>query len=141
MLDFAVTSNSDDDEIDFTPIMDIMFILLIFFVIASAFTVRGMTLDLPPAQSSKGISGRVVTMRLDQAGNIYNEEILIPRAELRVYIHDLVQGFAANPAQLVLQAAPNAPVEALITLVDEVRLQGGEQLMIATSTPGSAVKP
>ncbi len=141
MLDFAAASKHDDDDIDFTPIMDIMFILLIFFVIASAFTVRGMTLDLPPAQSSKGISGRVVTMRLDQEGNIYDEETLIPRAELRVYIHGLVQGFAASPAQLVLQADPNAPVEALITLVDEVRLQGGEQLMIATSPPGSAVQP
>lgn len=135
MLDFTEAAKPDDEELDFTPLMDVVFILLIFFVIASAFTVRGMTLDLPPAHSSQGISGRVVTLRLDERGNIYHDEALIAPADLRFYIHGLVRGFKTDPGQLVLQADPKAPVDALVRVVDEVRMQGGEQLMIATSSP------
>lgn len=135
MLDFACSTEQNEDDLDFTSLIDVVFILLIFFVIASAFTVRGMKLDLPPAYSSQGLSGRVVNLRLDERGNIYHGEALIPPDELRMYIHGLVRGFKTDPGQLVLQAAPKAPVGALVRVVDEVRMQGGEQLMIATSTP------
>lgn len=132
MLDFRPRPESAGAEPDLTPLLDVVFILLIFFVIASAFTVRGLPVDLPPAQSSRGLSGRVVNLRLDRAGNIYHDQALIPRAGLRAYIHGLVRGLRGEPGQLVLQADPLAPVEALVLLVDEVRMQGGEQLLIAT---------
>ena len=135
MLDFSRSAERDEDDMDFTSLIDVVFILLIFFVIASAFTVRGMKLDLPPAHSSMGLSGRVVNLRLDERGNIYHDEALIQPGELRMYIHGLVRGFKTEPGQLVLQADPKAPVDALVRVVDEVRMQGGEQLMIATSTP------
>lgn len=35
-------------ELDLTPFMDVIFILLLFFIIASAFAVRGLDIDLPP---------------------------------------------------------------------------------------------
>ncbi|MDY0276080.1 MAG: biopolymer transporter ExbD [Desulfomicrobium sp.] len=137
MLDFSEKQDIEENDIDLTSLMDMVFILLIFFVIASAFTVRGMKLDLPPAQSSQGLSGRVINLRLDAQGNIYHDEVHIPKNQLRPYIHDLVRGLRSEPGQLVLQSDPKAPVDALILLVDEVRMQGGEQLMIATSSPAT----
>ena len=37
-----------DDEPDLTPLIDMVFILLIFFILAASFAVRGIDLDLPP---------------------------------------------------------------------------------------------
>ena len=44
-------------DLDLTPFMDVIFILLIFFIIASAFAVRGLDIDLPSAQSSQALDG------------------------------------------------------------------------------------
>lgn len=47
-----------DDEPDLTPLIDMVFILLIFFILAASFAVRGIDLDLPPAHSGQALSDR-----------------------------------------------------------------------------------
>ena len=122
-------------DLDLTPFMDVIFILLIFFIIASAFAVRGLDIDLPSAQSSQALSGRVVEIRLEENGSYLCEGVPVERDFLRYKLQDIVRGFKKEPGQLVLKAAPNAPVDALIFVVDEVRMLGGEKLMVATSRP------
>ena len=122
-------------DLDLTPFMDVIFILLIFFIIASAFAVRGLDIDLPSAQSSQALSGRVVEIRLEENGSYLCEGVPVERDFLRYKLQDIVRGFKKEPGQLVLKAAPNAPVDALIFVVDEVRMLGGEKLMVATTRP------
>ena len=122
-------------ELDLTPFMDVIFILLIFFIIASAFAVRGLDIDLPSAQSSQALSGRVVEVRLEKNGSYLCDGVPRERDFLRYKLQDIVRGFKKEPGQLVLKADPAAPVDALIFVVDEVRMLGGEKLMVATSRP------
>ncbi len=128
-------SSSDMEDMDITPLIDVLFILLIFFVIAAAFAVRGIDLDLPSAHSSRAISGKVVELHLNTDGSVLCDGVPVDRKDIRAKIQFLVRRFRVEPGQLVLKAAPDAPVEALIFLVDEVRMQGGEKLLIATSQP------
>lgn len=123
------------DELDLTPFMDVIFILLIFFIIASAFAVRGLDIDLPSAQSSQALSGRVVEVRLEKNGSYLCDGVPVERDFLRYKLQDIVRGFKKEPGQLVLKADPAAPVDSLIFVVDEVRMLGGEKLMVATSRP------
>ena len=122
-------------DLDLTPFMDVIFILLIFFIIASAFAVRGLDIDLPSAQSSQALSGRVVEVRLEENGSYLCDGVPVEREFLRYKLQEIVRGFKKEPGQLVLKAAPKAPVDALIFVVDEVRMLGGEKLMVATSRP------
>lgn len=122
-------------DLDLTPVMDVIFILLIFFIIASAFAVRGLDLNLPPAKTSEAVSGRIVEVELLEDGSFICDGVPVERDFLRYKLQDIVRGFRQNPGQLVLKASPAAPVEALIYVVDEVRVLGGEKLMIATSQP------
>lgn len=122
-------------ELDLTPFMDVIFILLIFFIIASAFAVRGLDIDLPSAHSSEALSGRVVELQLKEDGSFLCDGIPVERDFLRYKLQDIVRGFRKEPGQLVLKASPKAPVDALIFVVDEVRMLGGEKLMVATSRP------
>lgn len=124
-----------DPEPDLTPLMDVIFILLIFFIIASAFAVRGLDIDLPSAHSSQALSGRVVEVRLEKDGSFLCDGVPVERGFLRYKLQDVVRGFRKRPGQLVLKANPEAPVEALIFVVDEVRMIGGEKLMVATARP------
>lgn len=122
-------------DIDLTPFMDVIFILLVFFIIASAFAVRGLDLDLPPAHTSQALSGRVVEVRLMRDGSYLCEGVPVDRGFLRYKLQEIVRGFRSYPGQLVLKADPDAPVEALVFVVDEVRSLGGEKIMVATSNP------
>ena len=123
------------DEPDLTPLIDVVFILLVFFVLAASFAVRGIDLDLPPAHGGQALSGRVVELRLLADGSLVFDGVPVDRADVRPRLQRLVREFRTRPGQLVLRAAPAAPVEALIFLVDEVRMQGGEKLIIATAPP------
>ncbi len=134
MLDFK-RGASGGDELDLTPLLDVVFILLIFFVLAASFAVRGLDLDLPPAQSGRALSGRVVELRLLSDGSFECDGVPVARGDIRPRLQRLVRDFRTRPGQLVLRAAPDAPVDALIFLVDEVRMQGGEKLLIATAPP------
>ena len=129
-----------DDEPDLTPLIDMVFILLIFFILAASFAVRGIDLDLPPAHSGQALSGRVVEIRLLRDGSFLCEGIPVARADIRAKLQSLVRDFRARPGQLVLKAAPDAPVEALVFIVDEVRMQGGEKLLIATGRSRKAAQ-
>ena len=122
-------------DLDLTPFMDVIFILLIFFIIASAFAVRGLDIDLPSAQSSQALSGRVVEVRLEENGSYLCDGVPVEREFLRYKLQEIVRGFKKEPGQLVLKADPKAPVDARIFVVDEVRMLGGEKLMVATSRP------
>ena len=73
--------------------------------------------------------------RLFENGTYSVDDIPVSREELPYRLNDLVKTFRSRPGQLVLMAAPKAPVEALVYLVDQVRRQGGEKLMVATSIP------
>ena len=109
-----------DDEPDLTPLIDMVFILLIFFILAASFAVE---------------------IRLLRDGSFLCEGIPVARADIRAKLQSLVRDFRARPGQLVLKAAPDAPVEALVFIVDEVRMQGGEKLLIATAQPDEPGRP
>ena len=55
---------------DLTPLLDVVFILLVFFIVASAFAVRGMDVELPPAKNSRPLSGQILELRLAEDGGL-----------------------------------------------------------------------
>ncbi len=134
MFSFKQTENSSEGP-DITPLLDVVFILLLFFIIASAFTVRGLEMQVPSAKSSRMISGRIVEIILDERGNIFSENIPIEAEALKFFIQKTTQSFIKQPGQMVLKAHPLAPAQSVIFVVDEVRRQGGESIIIATSDP------
>ena len=83
----------------------------------------------------------MVEIRLLRDGSFLCEGIPVARADIRAKLQSLVRDFRTRPGQLVLKAAPDAPVEALVFIVDEVRMQGGEKLLIATAQPDEAGRP
>lgn len=126
---------------DITPLLDVVFILLIFFIVAAAFAVRGMDVDLPPAKTSRPLAGRILELRLAEDGSLSCEEKTLTPEELGEFLRHRVEtdrlAGITQPRSLVLRAAPNAPVAALVRIVDVVRSMGGDKLVIATGQEGA----
>lgn len=121
-------------EPDITPLLDVVFILLLFFVVAATFTVRGMNLDLPPAESARAVSGKVKELRLDTQGILTCDGVVLGEAGLIALVRSNNDHGRGVGATLVLKAAGTAPVSSLLRVVDIIRSNGGERLVIATSS-------
>jgi biopolymer transport protein ExbD len=89
-------------SIDLTPIIDMVFLLLIFFLVATTFhqTEREMQIALPQARSAGPISAALkeIVVNVDQEGRIFVGGGLMSLESLRALVADRV---ARNPAQKV----------------------------------------
>ena len=122
-----------EDSSDLTSLIDVVFILLIFFILAASFAVHSIDFDLPPAKTSKALAGHVVEIRLNKDGSFLCDGIPTKKEELDERLASVIIQFKARPGQIVLMADPQAPAVEMIYLVDAVRQHGGEKLHVATS--------
>jgi len=122
---------------DITPLLDVVFILLIFFVVSTVFTAKGMEMELPPAESSKPVSGKSMEIELRTNGDVFCDTKPITLLSLAYKLQSTAsQPLAQQPAHILLKSAPQARVEQFVRIVDLVRSNGFSNLVIATSTKG-----
>lgn len=121
-----------DEGIDMNPVIDIVFILLVFFVLAASYSVRGLDVDLPSAKATSAVAGRVVEIRLAADGSYAVDGVPVSREDLPYAVGSAVRSFKTRPGQIVLFSDPKAPVESLMFLIDHLKRNGGEKLMVAS---------
>ncbi len=94
--------NQPTATIELTPIIDMVFLLLIFFLVATTFhqIEREMQIALPAASSAGPISGalREIIINVDQEGNMIVNGRTVDAEQLRGLV---VTAVAANPQQKV----------------------------------------
>ncbi len=130
MIDFEAPQTENEGP-DVTPLMDAVFILLLFFVLASAFTVAAIDVELPPAQSARTVSGKMVEIRLSKEGDFTVDGVRTERRDMPERLQRVVHALHLEGGRLVMVSDPQAPVEALVYAVDLVKRTGGETLLIA----------
>lgn len=125
----------DDTEINITPMLDIVFIMLIFFIVTTSFVrEQGLELSRPsntPPQEIKQNTGPIV-VKIDSASLIsIKGRLLEPRAVQA----NLEREKAEKPdAPLIIAAHPQASTEALVTILDAAKAVGIASVSVATSS-------
>ncbi len=114
-------------EINVTPFVDVMLVLLIIFMVTAPLLDRGIPVDLPAAASGKTPRGQSgITLTLTKEHVVYFNNDVVTLQELR-------QRLAAMRDQpVVIRADRNAYVARLVELWDLCRLQGFQQVHIIT---------
>lgn len=126
---------SDEAEINITPMLDIVFIMLIFFIVTTSFVKeKGLEVSRPsnaPPKEVKQDKGPIV-VKIDSASLIsVKGRILEPRAVQA----NLEREKAEKPASpLIIAAHPEADTDALVTILDAARAVGIDSVSVATST-------
>ena len=126
-------SKSDDDtELDMTPMMDIVFIMLIFFIVTTSFTKEsGIEVNRPSAQ----------TAERQQQGNILvaisaDNEIWIDKREIdvRAVRANIERLHAENPeGAVIVQADKDSKNGMLVQVIDQIRLAGVNNVSLAAT--------
>ena len=120
-----------ESGIDISPLIDMVFILLIFFMVSTTF-VKDMKLDLerPSAASAQRASTKAMRVHLDRGGGLFLEGLPVKIWMLQSRVRDLLK---ADPGRPVLVVSDRlVPAEKLIEVVDQCRLAGATDVGVST---------
>ncbi|MFH1060092.1 MAG: biopolymer transporter ExbD [Pseudomonadota bacterium] len=117
--------------IDLTPLIDVIFMLLIFFILAGSLAPPSIKVDLPQAASAEQPPRREAPLRLtiDQQGRIHQGRQLLTPEQLPGLL-------AAAPRRPVeVEVDSRAPFAPFMRVLDQARLEGREDLRIVARPP------
>jgi biopolymer transport protein ExbD len=122
---------ANEASVDLTPMIDMTFILLIFFMVSTTF-VKDMKIDLnrPGAQTTTVASTKAVRIYIDRQGETYLDGEPIRSWVIQSRVRDLLSGMTQKSVLVVADA--NVPAQKLIDVVDAARLAGAEDVGVAT---------
>ena len=122
---------TDELGVDMSPLIDMVFILLIFFMVSSTF-VKDMKLDLnrPGASSASKASSKVVRVYIDQAGDTYVDNQPVKVWAIQGRLRDLLR--TSTEQSVLVITDETIPVEKLIEVVDQCRMAGAKDVAVAT---------
>lgn len=126
----------DDTHIDLVPLIDVILVLIIFFVVTTTFDVRStLQLELPTASdqpSSEPLRGLSVLINADGRYFVNDQEVL--RTDIAALKHTLEQVAGDDRQQTVLlRADARTPYQAVVTAQDALGQLGFRRIAIATA--------
>lgn len=122
--------------IDIAPLVDVVFLLVIFFAVSTTFLeTSGMKLDLPSSSSTAERESREVSVALSAEGQIEFDGRVVAREDLGALLKSALAG--RDSKVVVLRADSRTPHGQVVALMDVIRGAGADALTIATRSPGS----
>lgn len=125
-------------EINVTPFVDVMLVLLIIFMVTAPMMTQGVDVDLPKTRSVRtlpaGSDHLVLTVKKD--GGLYLDEYNVPFEDLAQHLQNLVVN---QKKQLFLRADQEVPYGVVVKVMGEIKSVGIEKLgIVAESSEQSA---
>ena len=127
-------------QVPLTPLIDVVFLLLVFFMVSSTF-VRSESLELMLPQASAGgsaVEGKLLQVYVSHDGSLYlgrkpvNEETLIKT------LRKTIEKFP--DVGVLLLSGPRVSVQQLVTAMDHIYMAGSTNLSVASWEPEQVAK-
>jgi biopolymer transport protein ExbD len=127
-------SERESAEIDLTSMMDVVFIMLIFFIVTTSFVKEaGIEISRPTAASAERQERGNIMIAVSEGGAIWIDQRQVDLRAVRANIERLR---AENPeGAVVIQADVASRTGILVEVMDQVRLAGVMNVAIAASRP------
>ena len=125
----------DDVSVNLTPLIDVVFLLLIFFMVTTTFRDESeIEINLPQASAKQmEVVGQPIEILIDDTGRYYVNRALIINTQLDTLKRALrkTMGDRKSPP-VIISADGQAPHQAVVTAMDAARQVGLVKLSIAT---------
>ena len=125
------SSSTSDTVVDIAPLIDVVFILLLFFLVSTSF-VRDTGIEVERPEAITGVPQESTSLRISIAasGAVYAEGRRRELEELRQLVQQFVRG-ERNPAVILIPDA-EAPAGRLVEVMDAAKLGGAQDIAVAT---------
>ena len=120
----------EESEINITPMLDVVFIMLIFFIVTASFVKEaGIDVNRPDAQTAQKKEKANILIAISANNEIWIDRRQVDPRAVRANIERL---HAENPlGTVVIQADKEAKTETLIQVMDSARQAGVYDVAIA----------
>jgi biopolymer transport protein ExbD len=121
----------DEATVDMTPMLDIVFIMLIFFIVTATFVKQsGLEVIRPPAETAEDQRRVSILIAVGDGGEVWMDNKEVDVRAVRAGVEKLL---AENPlGSVVIQADTKSKAGILMQVMDQVRQAGAPGTAIAT---------
>lgn len=133
----------DDVDVNITPLIDVVFILLIFFMVSTTFNKESeIVINLPEASNEESpVKDEMVQISIDEQGRFFINESEVVNTRLVTVKRALEKITKGNKKlTVVISADANTPHQAVVTAMDASRQLGLINISITTRRPQSSKK-
>ena len=118
--------------LDLTPMVDVVFLLIIFFMVSTTFisTETGLPVELPQAQSAQAQASDLPTVTVTSDGRVFFAGTLVALDALVGVLQVAIT--SSGQATVVLRADENVAHGLVVEVMDLIRQAGAERIAIAT---------
>lgn len=125
------------EQLSIAPLIDVVFLLLLFFMVTSSFQhPEAIELALPESSTAASDEDRVLSVSVDAAGAVHVGGKLVELVDLRSLVSDVLAADAE--AVVAVHTDAGAQVQRMVDVLDAVRAAGGSRIAFRTS-PTTAV--
>jgi biopolymer transport protein ExbD len=122
----------EDNELNLTPMLDVVFILLIFFIVTTSFVKEtGIDVNRPSASTAEKKSKGNILIAINANGDIWIDNREIDIRAVRANIQVLKASYPQS--SVIIQSDQDASTGKLVKVMDQVRLAGVQNISIAAS--------
>ena len=128
----ATITEEDDSTINMTPMLDVVFIMLIFFIVTSSFVKEaGIEVFKPAAETAEKKERTSLLIAINKANEVWIDRRNIERSMVKPVIEKL---YAENPkGALVIQADKDSNSETVMFVMEAARDAGVDDIAVAAS--------
>ncbi|MBT8420550.1 MAG: biopolymer transporter ExbD [Gammaproteobacteria bacterium] len=128
------TKNREEPDVTLTPLIDVVFLLLIFFMISTTFERNSeLAIELPEATTEVEPSKETtIEVSIDAEGRYYVEGKMLINTRQKTIKRALREASGSKFPPLILTADEQTPYQSVVTFMDVARQLGFERLRFAT---------
>ena len=128
-------AHTEEADINITPMLDIVFIMLIFFIVTASFTKEtGATIIRPEAGQAVALQNGTILIGVRPNGDIWMAKRQVELREVRQMVE---RARAENPeGSVVIVADKGSRIGTVTQVMDQVKMAGVEGVAISAEKPG-----
>jgi biopolymer transport protein ExbD len=136
-MKFNDRSEVEEVSINLTPLIDVVFLLLIFFMVSTTFdTTSQLKIQLPEASDSQLEKARnPLKLTIDSRGHFFLNARELSGIKSEALMFALKRVMNGEDRPIVIQSDAASPVQSLVTAMDVVGRLGLSHVSIATTRP------
>jgi biopolymer transport protein ExbD len=128
----SIKQEQDENEINLTPMLDVVFIMLIFFIVTATFIREtGLDVNRPDTPEAQVVQEEgAILVIIDNGNDIWIDNRIVDPRAVRANIERLHAEDVERP--VVIQTGRTSSAESLVTVMDASRLAGVYDISIAS---------
>jgi biopolymer transport protein ExbD len=128
---YRAANEEATDKIDIHPLIDVVFILLIFFMVSTTF-VKDMNLDInrPTAASASKAESNTIRVYIDNKGQTFLDGQPVRTWVIQSRLKDMLE--LSSSQKVLVVTDESVPASKLVEVVDQAQLAGADDVGVAT---------